>query len=141
MAAFIRQLITRDDEAKCKENPNLCEKPAISDKATYIVIGSIMGAILVGVFIVLTIFHLRRKRSDAQEWTKDPQELEDYGIDAAAMESERKKHMAQMNGGAAANSTQSLAHSLRDKETQNPFGTNAEIISDSSRQGAGHSSR
>ncbi|TRX95701.1 hypothetical protein FHL15_003255 [Xylaria flabelliformis] len=78
-----RHLIVReDDESKCHPRPDidLCEKPASSDKTTPITIGVIVGIIVVGTGAVLTYFHLRRKRKDEEEWPKNNQELEDYGI-------------------------------------------------------------
>ncbi|KAI1748738.1 hypothetical protein F4782DRAFT_516076 [Xylaria castorea] len=78
-----RHLIVRDDtDAKCHPRPDidLCEKPASSDKTTPIAIGVIVGIIVVGTGIVLTWFHIRRKRKDEAEWPKNNQELEDYGI-------------------------------------------------------------
>ncbi|KAI0551509.1 hypothetical protein F4679DRAFT_582348 [Xylaria curta] len=79
-----RHLIVRDDEseAKCHPRPNidLCEKPASADKTTPITIGVIVGIIVVGTGAVLTYFHIRRKRKDEEEWPKNNQELEDYGI-------------------------------------------------------------
>ncbi|KAI0864855.1 hypothetical protein F4860DRAFT_463606 [Xylaria cubensis] len=78
-----RHLIVReDDESKCHPRPDidLCEKPASSSKTTPIAIGVIVGIVVVGTGAVLTYFHLRRKRKDQEEWPKNNQELEDYGI-------------------------------------------------------------
>ncbi|KAJ2976509.1 hypothetical protein NUW58_g8067 [Xylaria curta] len=78
-----RHLIPREDDyAKCHPRPDidLCEKPASSDKGTPITIGVIVGIVVVGTLSVLTYFHFRRKRRDEQEWPKNNQELEDYGI-------------------------------------------------------------
>ncbi|KAI3339504.1 hypothetical protein F4824DRAFT_455541 [Ustulina deusta] len=78
-----RHLVIRDDDdAKCHPRPDidLCEKPATSDKTTPITIGVIVGIIVLGTAVVLTFFHLRRKRRDEKEWPKNNQELEDYGI-------------------------------------------------------------
>ncbi|KAI1170587.1 hypothetical protein F4777DRAFT_568548 [Nemania sp. FL0916] len=81
-----RHLIVRDSDDKCHPQPNidLCEKPASSDKTTPIALGTIAGILVVGAFIVLTIFHLRRKRKDKEEWPKNNQELEDYGFEVPA---------------------------------------------------------
>ncbi|KAI1851502.1 hypothetical protein JX265_013249 [Neoarthrinium moseri] len=57
-----------------------CEKPAISSSVTYIVLGAIGGLLLLALLIVLFIFHRKRTKRDNQEWTKDPQELDDYGM-------------------------------------------------------------
>ncbi|KAI0891020.1 hypothetical protein F4806DRAFT_501485 [Annulohypoxylon nitens] len=88
-ASHIAQVIshilkTRDDEddAKCHPQPNidLCEKPEAASNTTTIVL-SVLGALLVvGTIATLAVFHFRRQRRDAQEWPKNQQELEDYGI-------------------------------------------------------------
>ncbi|KAI0514624.1 hypothetical protein F5B22DRAFT_225308 [Xylaria bambusicola] len=78
-----RHLVIRDDKEKdCHPQPNidLCEKPATSDKTTPITIGVIAGIIVVGLAVVITFLHFRRKRRDEKEWPKNNQELEDYGF-------------------------------------------------------------
>ncbi|KAI0126218.1 hypothetical protein BJ170DRAFT_463973 [Xylariales sp. AK1849] len=57
-----------------------CEVPADQDRIEKIVIGVICGVVLIGLFGVLIYLHTRRQRRDKREWTKDPQELDDYGL-------------------------------------------------------------
>ncbi|KAH8649940.1 hypothetical protein BX600DRAFT_517165 [Xylariales sp. PMI_506] len=71
------RLVPRTD---CDAHPNLCVMPAITDKATPIAIGVVSAALVIGLLCVLTFLHFRRKKRDAREWTKDPQELDDYGM-------------------------------------------------------------
>ncbi|KAH6646576.1 hypothetical protein BKA67DRAFT_662985 [Truncatella angustata] len=59
---------------------NSCEKPYVNSPITGIVLGSMSGVLLVCLGITLWIFHRRRTRRDNEEWTKDPQELDDYGV-------------------------------------------------------------
>jgi hypothetical protein len=40
------------------------------------------GVLLLALIVTLYIFHRRRTKRDNQEWTKDPQELDDYGMGA-----------------------------------------------------------
>ncbi|KAI0887060.1 uncharacterized protein GGS22DRAFT_159298 [Annulohypoxylon maeteangense] len=82
---IINLLRTRDDEetyAKCHPQPNidLCEKPEAASNTTTIVLSVLGGILVVGTIATLIVFHLRRQRSDAREWPKSQQELEDYGI-------------------------------------------------------------
>ncbi|ETS72981.1 hypothetical protein PFICI_15373 [Pestalotiopsis fici W106-1] len=72
-------ILARDD---CTNSAggDTCEKPASNSKITAIVIGVITGVLLACLLVVIVIFQRRRTRRDNQEWTKDPQELEDYGM-------------------------------------------------------------
>ncbi|KAI0409229.1 hypothetical protein F4802DRAFT_593513 [Xylaria palmicola] len=78
-----RHLVARDDDdAKCHPRPDidLCEKPASGGTSTGVTIGVTIAVIVVVTGAVLTFLHLRRKRKDKEEWPKNNQELEDYGI-------------------------------------------------------------
>ncbi|KAI4592262.1 hypothetical protein KJ359_011321 [Pestalotiopsis sp. 9143b] len=72
-------ILARDDCTNAAGG-NTCEKPASNSKITAIVVGVITGVLLVCLLVVIVIFQRRRTRRDNQEWTKDPQELEDYGM-------------------------------------------------------------
>ncbi|KAF2998356.1 hypothetical protein G7054_g2650 [Neopestalotiopsis clavispora] len=82
-------ILARDD---CTNSAggDTCEKPASNSKITAIVIGVITGVLLACLLVVIVIFQRRRTRRDNQEWTKDPQELEDYGMGTMDLDNNAK---------------------------------------------------
>ena len=76
---------------------------------------------LLGLFIVLYLFHLRRKRNDEREWPKDPQELDDYGFgsDSAGGVKPPKNTYSGSTPGNKNNSN---------NNAENPFGNTAEVM-------------
>lgn len=79
------------------------------------------GVALLGLFIVLYLFHLRRKRNDEREWPKDPQELDDYGFgsDSAGGVKPPKNTYSGSTPGNKNNSN---------NNAENPFGNTAEVM-------------
>ncbi|KAI5920171.1 hypothetical protein F4810DRAFT_684292 [Camillea tinctor] len=122
-ARLARQLLVRDDEddAKCHPSPNinLCEKTGISSHSAEIVLGVICFLIVGATLTTLTIFHLRRQRSDASEWPKNNQELADYGLDVPEPINKPKNTYQQPSnpgsggGGGKPSSRNSLDHLAR----------------------------
>ncbi|KAK6836543.1 hypothetical protein PG995_006069 [Apiospora arundinis] len=110
----------------CDKDPGSpqCEKPSSGDKKTPIVIGTVVGVALVALFVVLYMFHLRRKRNDEREWPKDPQELDDYGFgsdNAGGVKPPKQTYPGRgssMPGGTNSNSN----------APENPFGNTAEVM-------------
>ncbi|ORY62364.1 uncharacterized protein BCR38DRAFT_238425 [Pseudomassariella vexata] len=116
----------------------LREKPYVSSNLTAIVLGTVSGLVIVILFSTLIFLHLRRRSRDKREWPKDPQELEDYGIDPSQVKPPQKayqqsgtnqKPFVPPGGGSSRESLNSLARDIQD----NPFGPKAEIISGDSK--------
>ncbi|KAK8062517.1 hypothetical protein PG997_014614 [Apiospora hydei] len=105
----------------CDANPGdaACEKPSSGDKATPIVIGTVIGTAFVALLVVLWLFHLRRKRNDQKEWGKDPQELEDYGFDDGS---------SRPSKGAKKDNRMSNLPMAGGRPQDNPFGNQAEVV-------------
>ncbi|KAK4675310.1 hypothetical protein QC764_503210 [Podospora pseudoanserina] len=71
-----------DDECSPQPNINLCEKPGISTaKITWIVVGSVFGALIICTLSVLAFLHRRKKKRDASEDKSDRFQAADYGLD------------------------------------------------------------
>ncbi|KAK6075592.1 hypothetical protein SCUP234_07681 [Seiridium cupressi] len=103
---FPVRIFARDDCINAAGGDS-CEKPAVSSPVTKIVIGCISGVLLLSLIIVLYIFHRRRTKRDNQEWTKNPQELDDYGIGTTTT----------VNSGAVRPPQQAHHHDRFNKET------------------------
>ncbi|KAK0663433.1 hypothetical protein QBC41DRAFT_234490 [Cercophora samala] len=82
--AIAAMLLPREDDRECRpqENINLCEKPGISTaKITWIVVGSVFGALIICTLSVLAFLHRRKKKRDAREDKSDRFQASDYGLD------------------------------------------------------------
>lgn len=63
----------------CHWNNRVCPPPPKGDKFLADNLKS-SGFFVIGIIAVLVVLHLRRRKRDKREWTKDPQELDDYGL-------------------------------------------------------------
>ncbi|KAK0721242.1 hypothetical protein B0T21DRAFT_294539 [Apiosordaria backusii] len=80
--AVAAMLLPREDECSPQPGINLCEKPGISTASvTWIVVGSVFGALIVGTLSVLAFLHRRKKKRDAREDRSDRFQMSDYGLD------------------------------------------------------------
>ncbi|KAL2135300.1 hypothetical protein VTI74DRAFT_9068 [Chaetomium olivicolor] len=80
--AIAAMLTRRDNECSPQPGVDLCEKPSISStKATWIIVGAVLGALLVGTLAVLTFFHFRRQKRDKREDMEDRFQMSDYGLE------------------------------------------------------------
>ncbi|KAK3997978.1 hypothetical protein QBC44DRAFT_364176 [Cladorrhinum sp. PSN332] len=81
--AVAEMLLKREDK-DCSPQPgiNLCEKPGISSSTiTWIIVGTVIGALVIVTLSILLFLHLRRKKRDKQEDMSDRFQMSDYGLD------------------------------------------------------------
>ncbi|KAI1395139.1 hypothetical protein F4819DRAFT_212000 [Hypoxylon fuscum] len=82
LARSIFHLLKAREDDPCHPQPNidLCEKPNAASHTTEITVGTLGGLLVLGTTGILIFLHFRRKRRDEQEWPKNNQELDDYGV-------------------------------------------------------------
>ncbi|KAK4177394.1 hypothetical protein QBC36DRAFT_131764 [Triangularia setosa] len=84
-AVAAAMLLRREDECSPQPGINLCEKPGISTaQITWIVVGSVFGALIICTLSVLAFLHRRKKKRDAREDKSDRFQMSDYGLDDVA---------------------------------------------------------
>ncbi|KAL1862906.1 hypothetical protein Daus18300_008236 [Diaporthe australafricana] len=112
-------LIPRKD---CVENAqvNTCEKPSMSTDGKIGIMVAIGVVVLIAVFGVLFMLHLRAQRNAKAEFANDHHDLSDYGLDESPSKTGGKSgHLKQPHSQPDRLSAQQLM--------ENPFGANAEL--------------
>ncbi|KAL2020319.1 hypothetical protein VTK56DRAFT_8547 [Thermocarpiscus australiensis] len=87
-------MLLRREDKDCSPQPgvNLCEKPGISSSTrTWIVVGAVLGALLIGTLSVLAILTIRRRKRDKLEDRDDRFQMSDYGLDELPSSSSSRK--------------------------------------------------
>lgn len=92
---IITRIMPRAASDSCHPVPdvNLCEKPAMSNTKTFIILIVMTSVFAVAFGILLLFLHRRRRRMDKAEGAKDPQELDDYGMAPDSPSPAKTSHM------------------------------------------------